>query len=207
MTQDYRAKNTRACSLEDNYLPYLYNRIARQWELARGSGLLALSLQKKIHIDAVLLSGTGTKERLYFVEHKFIFYHGNKPGKNVTIETLQNSYSDTPGWSITTQADFILFAFEHTPEEKILEVYLVPWRKLKVWFSEHGSLYRLYTDHKAPNAPEMRIIPISHIERAITGTRRYIISENGLVVTDIQTSNKPTTGTIHTHIAVCSGVA
>ena len=175
MTVDFQRKNTRACRLEQTYLPSLYHKLADRWELAQGESSLALYAQTRTHIDAVLV----VHERPYGIEHKFIFYNRTRPhNRNVTIETLQNSTNGTPGWSLTTQADYILFAFEPAPGEKLLEVYLVPWCKLKVWFTEYARNYRLLVDHTSPNEPEFRVVPIAHIERAIPETRHYNIHQN-----------------------------
>lgn len=176
MTKDFRSKNGYACVLEREYLPSFYKALrADRWEFAQGSSLLVLYAQTRAHIDAALL----LNDRVYGVDHKFIRYNAGRPNsRNVTLETLQNSREGIPGWTLTTQADYILFAFEYAPGIKRLEVYLVPWRKLKVWMKKYSRYYPLHIDHTSPNIPEFRLVPIAHITRAIPETGHYIICQD-----------------------------
>lgn len=180
MTEDFHRKNKRACDLEQTYLTHFYGKIAARYEFAQGTTLLALALQTQIHIDAVLTTERD-RERCYLVEHKFIFHRPERQSRNVTLETQQNSYTHKPGWCYTTQANYILFAFENAPGSGFIDVYFVPWKKLKAWFSGHVTDHRLYTDFSAPNAPEFYIVPIATLESAIPEMSHYQVFTSGKI--------------------------
>ena len=164
----FEAHKARAIELEDAFLPQFYAHIARQYTMARGDDLTAVALQRKEHVDAVIM---GRDRQIYYVEHKFDFYkplleQRGRP-RNVLIETVMNVRRNSPGWSVTTRADFLLFAFERPAREQCLEVYLISWPTLKAWLQEHQGDYPSYTNRNKPNPSTFLIVPIADIQAAM----------------------------------------
>lgn len=171
----------RAIELELKYLPQFYKYIAVDFQLAHGDDLFPTVLQRKEHIDAVMLGKDG---QYYYVEHKFDFYkprlEARQGGKrNVLIETIMNTRINSPGWSVTTRADYILFAFERP--EQCLDVYMVRWLGgLKEWFTEHQHQYTEYTNYNKPNPTTFRIVPLEAIQAALN-VASYRVYRDGRV--------------------------
>ncbi len=154
------------------YLKPYYKKISYEGRyifINKASGILSNELQNKA-VDSIIQ--VNDKREIY-IEEKIVRWKGYKYNDFV-LETescsVDGRYKD--GWMKYGQFDILLYGF--TLENDNIEIYIIPFKKLKKWFWENYLKYK-ETTSKQINQTKCRRVPIKDIELNIGFKKRILI--------------------------------
>ena len=132
------------------------------------SGEIGKYLQNKA-IDTILQI---TDKKEVYIEEKIVRWKGKKYTA-FTLETDSCTVAgrEKDGWMKYGKFDYLLYGF--TQEDYSIEVYIIPFKKLKEWFWKNYKNYPI-TITEQINRTSCRIVDILNVEKYV-GFKKYII--------------------------------
>ena len=152
--------------LKPFYKKYSYE--GRYIFVNKESGILGNELQKK-SIDTILQK---TDKKEIYIEEKIVRWKGKK----LTAFALETHSCTVPGrekdgWMKYGEFDILLYGF--TQADGSIEVYVIPFAKLKKWFWEY-YLFFTETITDQINKSACRLVDINHVEEVI-GFKKFTV--------------------------------